>query len=256
MLSGIVAVVLGLVNLLGGADLLPAILTAMRTGITFFIGWAIAREYDPDHPYSAILAAFAMLSPQLLGYSPNLLFLAFLGLMLRYINRSTGIDATFIDLAAGLALTAWLSWTMDWTVGLMAALGYTLDGLYSEKRDIRFGFAGVALLIEFATVFSGRTSILFSGIDAGGLVPSALFLLVALPLFLRYRQTVSVADRSGESLDPGRIRSAQLFYVVSTVLISLKFGLQMPGEMLAAGSVIITTSLYYLVSTILPPLRA
>jgi hypothetical protein len=250
-----VAVVVGVVYLLRGSDLLATVLVAMRSSITFFIGWAIARDYDPDHPYSAILAAFAMLATQLLGYSANLLFLALLLLMLRYINRSTGVAATFVDLAAGLALTAWLSWTMDWTVGLLAALGYTLDGLKSERRDIRFGFAGVALLIELAATFYGTASIAFYGIDAGGFALSALFLLFSIPLFIYYRDTVSAADQTGEKLDPTRIRSAQFFYVVSVVLISLKLGLQRPAEMLAAGSIIITTSIFYLLSTIFPPLR-
>jgi hypothetical protein len=247
-LSLFVAVVLTGLSYLDSFQLLPALVEGVRAGVTFFLGWAIAREYDPDHPYAAFLAASAILAVTFLGFTANLFFLALLLLVLRYINRSTGLPATVIDLTAGLLLAAWLSWTMDWIVALLAAAGYALDGWLMNERRTRMTFAAIALAIAVAAWLWGPTPDEFSGIHARVLALAAGFALLSLPLYLTSRMVTSVGDLTKVTLNVSRVRCAQIFYMASTLIIGLKMGIHDSGEMMAAGSVIVGSSIYYLLS--------
>lgn len=243
------------ITFINGASLLPALAIGARLSVTFFLGWAIAREYDPDHPYSAFAAALATLVAYLLGYTTSLLFLAFLLLMLRYINRSTGEAATFVDLSAGLILTAWLSWTMDWTVGILAAAAYSIDGMLAEERRVRFSFAALGVLIAVVTRFWHPAANSFSGLNGQILGLAVGFLLISLPLYSGSRTIRTVGDLTGETLDPSRVRWAQVYYLFAVIMIGLRSGGGEPGDMIAAGSIIVGSSIYYLISRLSPRLR-
>jgi hypothetical protein len=254
VLSIIVLLLTGSIALLGGADFLSAALDALRSSVIFFMGWAITREYDPDHPYSAFLAAIAMLITFLLGYKGNLLFLAFLGLMLRYINRSTGIPATIVDLTAGWLLTAWLSWSMDWTVGALGAVAFTLDAIHAEKQRVRYAFAGLSLAAAVFGAFRGQGNTNFVGISNQVLVLAGGFVVLGLPLLRSYQEVKSVGDFNAEPLEKARVQAALVFYIGSTVLIGMKLGVQSTGVMILTGSVIAATAVYYVLSLFFPPL--
>ncbi|MDF1501256.1 MAG: hypothetical protein P1P76_12385 [Anaerolineales bacterium] len=175
--------------------------------------------------------------------------------MLRYINRSTGEAATFVDLSAGLILTAWLSWTMDWTVGILAAVAYSIDGMLAEERRIRFSFAALGVLIAVVTRFWHPAANSFSGLNGQILVLAVGFLLISLPLYSGSRTIRTVGDLTGETLDPSRVRWAQVYYLFAVIMIGLRSGGVEPGDMIAAGSIIVGSSIYYLISRLSPRLR-
>ncbi len=251
VLSAIVAIAAAAISLLQGADYLAVLIESLRASATFFLGWAIAREYDPDHPYSAFLAAAAMVTAYFFGYAGNLLFLALLLLMMRYINRSTGIPATTIDMAAGIVLIAWLAWTMDWVVALIGSAGFALDGLLDKEKNDRFFFAVFTLTIAVASRVWGPGSAGFSGINAQVIAISVALAAIGLPLYLSYSEVRSQCDLTDEPLQPIRIRWTQIFYIGSTIIIGLKLGMANSGDIPAAGSVVVATAVYYVLSVIL-----
>jgi hypothetical protein len=255
VLSTIVLIFSGSLALLGGTDLLEALLEAVRSSVLFFLGWAIAREYDPDHPYSAFMAAFVILVASQIGYGGNLLFLAFLVLMLRYINRSTGIPATIIDLTAGWLLTAWLCWSLDWIVGVIGAAAFSLDAIRSEKRLIRYTFASLSLAAAVSGAFWGQGDLNFVGVNNQVLALAGGFMVLGLPLFRSDQEVKSVGDFDAQPLEKTRVQSAQLFYLASTVIIGLKLGVRSTGVMVLTGSVIAATAVYYVFRLVFPFLR-
>lgn len=254
-LSAAVGIGVAVISLLQGQEILPSAVEAFRASVTFFLGWAIAREYDPDHPYSAFLAAAAILAAYLLGYSGNLLFLALLMLLMRYIDRTTGIPATTIDLTAGILLVAWLAWQMDWIVGIIGAGGYAIAALLDKDRNDRFTFMGIALLVALISLLWGPSRAGFTGINVQVIGLSIAFVVIALPLYLSYHEVHSQCDLTDEPLQPSRVRWTQIFYLVSTLMIGLKLGTADSGDMLAAGSVIVATGFYYLLQAVLPANR-
>ncbi|MGD2162299.1 MAG: hypothetical protein PVI81_05180 [Anaerolineales bacterium] len=256
VLSILVAAFFGVFSLIAGLDLISALIAAFRASLTLFLGWAIAREFDPDHPYSAFPAAFAILATLVAGYSTNLLFLAFLLLMLRYINHSTGLSATIVDLSFGFILTVWLSWSMDWIVGILGAVAYTLDALRTEKRTNRFVFAGLSMIAALVAVLLGPSNPGFVGLQITVALISAVLILIALPLYLSYEECTSVGDYTDQQLDPQGIQLAQIFYLGSVILLGIKMGFQDSGVMLPAGSISVAVGLYYLLSLLLPKLNS
>jgi hypothetical protein len=247
-LSVLVAILFGVFSLLTGSQLITAFVAAFRVSVIFFLGWAIAREFDPDHPYSAFVAAIAILATTFAGFQSNLLFLVFLLLMLRYITQSTGVAATLVDLSLGFFLTIWLSWSMDWIVGLLGAAAYALDALHEEEKTTRLVFAGLSLITAITAALTGSSGTGFAGLQANVALISAALIIIALPLYFSYTVCTSVGDFTNERLDPQRIRLAQVFYIGSIILIGIKEGLQVSKVLLAAASVSAATGIYYLLN--------
>ena len=252
LLAILVGFVVGMRALFIGMDLLAAFIEAFNAGMTLSLGWALAREYDPDHPFAAFLAAFAMLTVSLFVQRGSLFLLVFLLVMLRFITRTAGVSTTLLDLSAGLGLAFWLSFSMDWIVGMLAAAAYGLDGLLSEKRKLRFVFAFLSLSIAAVALIRGQGQVSFAGMNIRVLALSLLFVVLSLPLIRSYRSVRSKGDSDRAVLDPQRIQTAQVFFVAATVLIGMKLGLQSSGDMLASGSVIVAAAVFYLLSLVLP----
>jgi hypothetical protein len=252
LFSILAGLVIGVRALSSGMSLLVAFLEAFNAGVTLFLGWALTREYDPDHPFAAFLAALAVLLVSVFIQRGSLILLAFLLVMLRFITRTTGVPATLLDQSAGLGLAAWLSFSVDWIIGILAAAAYALDGLLSEDGKLSFVFAFLSLLVAAGALIQGPRVVSFLGMNVHVLSLSLLFVVLSLPLIRAYRSVESMDDSDQTVLNPQRIRAAQVFFVAATILIGMKRGLQPSGDMLAAGSVIAAAAVFYLLSSLIP----
>jgi hypothetical protein len=153
-LSGVAGAVGVYLTLAHDGEPLLAIAAAGYT----FLGWALARELDPDRQVPAIALSVLAGAWALLGYETVLL--PFLGLLMaaRIVVESTGRRPLPTDLA-GLALLATvISYTpLGWVVGFGLALAIYVDDRMSGEpsRPALFAALGAALGATVVASLSG-----------------------------------------------------------------------------------------------------
>jgi len=85
------------------------ILTGINLGIGVFLTWALARELDPAHDYSAFIAAGLSLFMLFHFETVQVLVGLWLLLLMRAVNGITGKELTLFDIFSVLGLTVFLS---------------------------------------------------------------------------------------------------------------------------------------------------
>ncbi len=213
-----------------GAD---AVGFGVSAALGLFGGWALARELAPDAQATAFVAAlFAWVAVLAVpGAGVLLIFVALIAS--RVLNRSVGVPPTPLDGvgASGLALFAVVS-TGNAVVGFVVALAFAADAALSPRHPPSWGWAGllfagsVALgggLIALPEAWTeGRPlapldpSAILGALDEarratdGLLLPGLALLVAGWRLSRRSAVLTSVADETGEPLDPTRVRAGQL----------------------------------------------
>jgi hypothetical protein len=206
------------VQLLMGTAWLQSIQWGVGAGLSVFLAWALARELDPDHDLSAFWGAGLMLIGLFFFDLPSLLMLLWLLIVLRILNRTSGLSARVLDSLALLVLGGWLTWQGQWVAGLMTTVAFGLDGwLVAPLKRHRF-FSGLALVATVTlAVFNGNIA-MESGPSlptvAAAVVISGLFVLVILAA----REIESVGDKTGERLNPRRVQAGQIVALVAALL--------------------------------------
>jgi hypothetical protein len=207
-------------DLIINKDISASFVYGIKAGMSTFFLWAISREIDPDHEISAFIPVILTLPHVIIfGLHPLFLLLWFL-LVLRLVNRSTGVKAGIIDSLAILSIGAFLTYQLSWVFGTISALGFFLDGkLSSPYRShlipavLLFLYSGLALINESIDVVMA-TSLL-------KIVAFTLMIIFTLSLFTNKDPIISTGDRTGEKLDKHRIKAAQMLAVFSVSVFML-----------------------------------
>ena len=247
-LSPLVGVIFAIAAFVRDPQFQVAIWAGFHSSLTFFLGWAIAREYDPDNPNAAFLAASGTLIPHTLDYRSNLLPLVWALLFLRIINRSTGVGAKSTDLVAVVSLGIWLSWSFNWIVGFLSAGALTVDGLLGSKDRIRFVLAILATAASFATLKFGSDALSLPTARLRYFITAALLVVLWIPHWMTSAQLTSKCDYTNEPIDAKRVRWAQIFLLISTLLLGTQSGNEGYSIMLAAGTVVAASAVYRVLS--------
>jgi hypothetical protein len=201
-----------------GSGFLPGLGWGVAAGLNCFVTWALAREIDPDYPYSAFVGVGLILVGIFVYDLPGLLFSFWAILFLRFVNRTCGPPATWLDSLGGLGLTLFLVFRDLWIVGLVMTVAFLADALLTPTNRRQFIFAGLSLLgtilltviptITPQVVFGSATWVV---LGVGGL----LLLLVTATS----REVTAVCDLSNEPLVPRRVQAAQIFALLTGILI-------------------------------------
>jgi MFS family permease len=228
-LSLIVALAGAIWQLVLGTALLESVLWGIGAGFLPFLTWALGRELDPDHDLSAFVGTLLVLIAFLLPDMPSLLVIAWLLLVLRIVNRSVGLPAKPWDSLGLLGLGAWLTWQGYWTVGLMTAVAFLLDGLLSPPLRHHLFLSGISFVTTvILAIFHGDMTT-----ETGPTLPVLLSSVVVAGLFLLViattRQVEAVGDATGQVLNPRRVRAAQILALLSALLLAWWVGA--PGMM-------------------------
>jgi hypothetical protein len=204
-------------QLILGRETSSASASGLRAGASVFLAWAFARELDPDNEFSAFVAAFLGFAGFLLFPSPFLLALFLELLLIRIINRSTGLPAKTSDSFAILLLSGWISFQGEWAFGLFTTLAFLLDSSLPEPNRCNRIFGGIAFMISLLafTGTAGKESILMN--TQLGLFAFAATLLF-IPRILRSGKIKSRGDLTGNPLDPLRVQAAQLIALLNAIL--------------------------------------
>jgi hypothetical protein len=208
-----------IISALNGQNSYISLLTGARYSMAVFLMWAISRELDPDRHWGAfivVLLSLILLSP---GIDVSLLPFLWLLLILRITNHSSGLPAGPFDSLLVAALGIVLGYTISWIYTAISSAAFIIDSRLKEpaKYHVQAGiilfFASILIVIQMDGV-AFETSMEELYLFAVGTV---LF----LPVAIKHEVFKSVGDRTGEGLDPSRIKATRIMSMIIFLLIAL-----------------------------------
>lgn len=198
---------------LTGAPWLASAMWGAQAGLTVFLAWALCRELDPDHPAAAFLAAGLALTAVLAWRLPKLAAILWLLVLVRVVNRTTGLPAGVVDALGLVGLAGWLSLQGNWGYALITAMAFFLDSQLSDPARRQLPFALLSVVVTVIIAILGAGSPWEAPSPMGGLVALGLS-LVFLPVILAARSVESVGDETREQLTPARVQAAQALALI------------------------------------------
>ena len=216
---------------------------ATNLALSAFLGWALARELDPDDVSSATLTATAAPILTWLVGPTSVAAMATLLILTRLIARTTGKAPTLFDLGVLVVLAVWASRSL---LGWLLALGLS----FAVARDVRLPGSTsrlqliAALVIGFASTISLALSTPAPELD--WTIPLLAFTAIALVggATLRInRPPTSTGDLTRAPLHTTRIRSARRHAFVLTTAACLILGASAAIGLLPALAAFSTTRL-------------
>jgi len=180
---------------------------ALNAALVAFVGWALTRELAPDHNGAAFVAlVFAWILN--IAFGTSLVLLAFVAMLLvRLVNRSTGLAWQPLDTVGVLGFCIWAAaGTEQPLILIVAAVAFTLDAVLKEPLR-RHYFAAAVCLLAFFWMSPGVTGLIASDLGVGdwalvGVSAAGIFLLAATS-----QQPVSYCDVSPDRLDRARVNA-------------------------------------------------
>lgn len=207
-----------------GVELPLALSYGITAGLALFLGWAYAREIDPDHPLSAFFSAVFLLIAHLWIAPVNLGAVFLLMLASRILSQTTGEPPGTFDSLGFFGFALWQMAATHWVFGVIGAAAFLLESqLPDPAKYIRY-FAGGLFAAAAAYYF-----VFYQGSPFGSFPPIPLAALVittalCIPLIKKYRTAKSLGDHTNIPLYPQRVRTSQIFSLISGGLIWLADG--------------------------------
>ncbi len=129
-----------------GQGLLAAASNGLVFALAAFGSWALGRELLPDDHAAAFISMVMAFLACLAFYSPGLLLLLSTLMLVRIVNRSTGMPARTSDSVLVTLLVIWAVYAtqLPW-FGAVAALAFVLDASLNNPRRKQLLFAGLCL---------------------------------------------------------------------------------------------------------------
>lgn len=199
------AALLGLAGFGGDASIVTM---AVATALATFGAWALTRELAPDDNPAAFVSFVFAFGAQVL-WGPMTVIPLFVALVLvRIVNRSTGLPPRLTD---AVLVTGFVVWAMDRLgdplVGVAATIAFFLDA--SLARPARWqlvpGFVCLAASMAFV-VRDGVAMPALAGLEGVTFWLATAILTAYAVVILATRACLSVGDVSGERLDAARVR--------------------------------------------------
>lgn len=230
-------------QLILGKAISSALYSGLIAGASVFLAWAFARELDPDNELSAFFAAFLGCAGFLFFPSPFLLALFLEILLIRIVNRSTGLPSKTSDSIAVVLLSGWISSQGNWIFGLFTALAFFLDSFLPEPNRQNRIFGVIAFIVSLLAFIRtpGKESILLNA-ELGLFILAAVLLFI--PQVLSSRKIKSRGDLTGIPLDSLRMQAAQLTAMLSAGLSAVLGGVAGAESLMPLWGAILGISLY------------
>ncbi len=203
----------------------------ISVGIAAFIGWAIARELDPDHPLTA-LAALAGSAFLAMWSTPLLLLSAVaLGAFRLMVGSVGGPGPTTIDVVVFVGMAAYAGWHIEgWFLAMILVAGIVVG---SGRSGAPWALAAAAAAITTAIV--SDTGI-HPGDESARIMALPILVLIilalALPVWPRSQTDIGKAPLDGRRLRAGRVLAG--LAVLAAVIASDVYGLTEIGPLTAA----------------------
>lgn len=187
-----------------------ALSKGLGTMLTCFVAWALTRELSPDDDVAAFVAV-ALAWSALLFLDATSVLLPFVALLLvRIVNRSTGLPARPFDTISILGVCIWAAISLEQgLILLLAAVAFSLNATLTDPQRHHFLAAGACLTV-FAWLLIEAPS--FISFELPSLDWLIVITLAAAYVWAgkQYRAPMSVSDVYSKRLDPVRVRGGLL----------------------------------------------
>lgn len=127
---------------------------SIRISLIIFLTWAIARELDPDHAFSAFIPVALVLITIPFSGAYSILPMFWIILILRTINRSAGFSAGILDILILLSLGTLLAFKASWIYGILTSLGLLADSRLSSPNRLQFKAGIFMAIVSFLSLMS------------------------------------------------------------------------------------------------------
>lgn len=206
-----------------GAIITQSAKSGLYIGLGTFLTWAIAREVDPKHEYSAFFAAGISLVNLFYFQKIEILNIFYILLFLRLVNGISGKKASLLDIFIVFALGLLLTLDKKNSIYLIPFISGVMSIKRIEgKNKIIQGILIITSLIflveSLAYGYFGFKEIDFSNIMNISIVVAS-FIFIIWNNFIKIEGTL---DDKGEPVNDKKIRSSQMLYG-STILLFFLF---------------------------------
>lgn len=221
-------------------------MAGLTVGLGTFLTWALSRELDPNHDYSAFLAAGFSLLNVFYFQNIQLLVIFWILLLMRTVNGITGKPLTTFDLISVLGLTGYLSLNTKNSIYLavfIIAIIFVINSGEKKKEALVVGAISLGL-------FSAESFIngYFPGIYRAWLDPISLLVITTVGLsFILFwlLGKESIKDDLGNSARQSKIAASQILYS-STVLLLYFLSDMSFNNLVIYLSVLVGITIYYI----------
>jgi hypothetical protein len=234
-----------IVQWLMGVDWFEGALWGLEAGLTVFLAWALCRELDPDRALAAFVAAGLTLVGLFRADIPRLGVIFWLLVMVRVINRTTGLPAGVLDSLGLLGLSGWLSWQGNWGYSAIAALAFLLDGVLAPPNRRQLIFAALGVVVTVAVTMLSDGPVWGDGPSLVSVLMSLGLSLLFVPVILASRRIESVGDETGDLLHPLRVQLAQLMALLAGVETACWSGTNGLWALLPLWAAVLGAALYW-----------
>jgi hypothetical protein len=167
-------------------------------------------------------------------------------LVVRIVNRTTGLPARILDSLLILGLAGWLALQGNWTYGLVAALAFLLDSQLPPPHRRQLPFAGLALVITLISFILNERSYGDGRLSLPAVLAVLVMSALSIPVIVSARRLRSVSDQTNEPLNPRRVQAAQVIALLTVNLVAWLKGTPGVVSLISLWAAMVGASLYKL----------
>ncbi len=198
---------------------IEALGVAGSTALAVFLTWAMSREIDPAHDWSAFAGLPFTLAAALLYGSPTLITLFFLLLFSRMINGTTGRRATLFD-AVMLSALAVILFTNSVFIGLpLLALGFGFEAITVPGNRDKAYFSVLSIIIFIMMlIFFYPDHYYVPGYNLYTGTAALIMIILTIILIAGTKESRVKADHGNKKLENRRIlltQAAAAFFIIT-----------------------------------------
>lgn len=212
-------VILSLIVTVIGWGITGEILSGLSMGGGTFLTWALTREVDPSHEYSAFLCVALSLLNLFYYERIQLLVIFWILLMMRLVNGMTGKSLTPLDIFSVLGMTLYLSLTSQNSIYLLPFIvAMALVLIFEKKKTLALIGGGISLLAFITQSFVLNHLSLSPMAISKPVNIAVIILMVASFIVWVFLSKNQVKDDFGNIINRAKILSSQVIF--SLILIS------------------------------------
>ena len=242
-------------SLVAGASLIPAVTAAFILGVSVFLTWAVGREIDPEHELASFVGLFLIIPGYWFLGAPELIMVLTMLLLLRMLNRSTGLPPKLLDSISIILLGSLLILRGEWIFGFLCAAAFLLDSRLADSIKRHLLFAGIMAALTIAGLFISKPEFPKFEFTPGQLIFVIVSVLLYFPLVLHSRNVDVICDFQPERLNPIRVQIGQIFAISSVVLVWLFAATPGITSIFPLWGSILGVSIAYLLTTLISKIR-
>ena len=234
-----------------GWILTKKVLSGLNIGIGVFLTWALSRELDPKHDYSAFIAAGFSFINLLYYENIQLLVIFWIILLMRIVNGITGKALTTFDIISVLGLTIYLSLNNKNSVYLIIftlAMVFILRTI--KNRNLILISGGISLVFFIVESFLMKY-LSFNNTNYSSLITIFTILILCISFILFwFLSKEEIKDDIGNIVKRSKILGSQILFSM-VVLLLFFFGDININNLIIYLSVILGITIYFVIFKVL-----